>query len=270
MSNKIWLIRRYEFDYNGECYAAYGSCDFAEFKNKEEAEVAYRKFEISKARKFSLSDMEFPMYTSEEHLLALDDFVYLKCGRHILNEHGSLINEPLPKELSDEDTFTFVNMANSQAAQLLELDEREANKKYWVVFFPFKRNYLNREWVSGVQMHSKLALVSAETKAYIKKVFCSEWRGDGQIFGVNIDVIKSIEYLRFRGSLEKLSQQPLLLNHLVEKYPDYLKYENNVLRVRVCNCDAFWAVNEQLKKPFIEFCALNDAEIKDLGAIAVD
>jgi hypothetical protein len=49
----------------------------------------------------------------------LDSFVFSKCGQHILNNDGRLINEPLTKELSNEDTFAFINMANAHCSGLM-------------------------------------------------------------------------------------------------------------------------------------------------------
>ena len=271
MSNKMWVIRGYHFGYNDECYGTCGNYKVGSFTTKEEAEQAYKKLEIKDARQFPLKDMEFAMCGGGESLEVLDAFVYEKCGKHILLE-DELIDDVLPHELSDEDTFEFINRADAHAYQLVEFSDEEANREYWIAYFPYGNAYFANDYVNGVEMSfDERPLVYGETIPDLQGEFaldCQDFGVDSQYFGQDIvvngkRVYNRVNFVKVKGVLADITNNPLLLQKLIEQYPDDFKLSNAELWIGTEISTAFWAANELLKKPLVEFKRFTAKELED-------
>lgn len=263
MSDKAYVIRGYHFGYNDECFGKCGDYKVASFETKEEAEKVYKKLEIKDARQFPLKDMEFVMCSDEDKLQELDAFVYEKCGQHILND-DELIDDVLPRQLSDEDTFEFINKANAHAYQLVEFSDEEANKKYWVAYFPENEEYLSvsREWVNGVQVFDEVIIYSKDKIGILSKI---DLERDLVKFWGKLVIWNNNKCIKIKGKLEELSCQPLLLKQLIEQNKSDLSYSKDNLIINVGKAYIFWSVNELLTQPIIEIKSLNERELNDIG-----
>ena len=70
-------------------------------------------------------------------------------------------------------------------------------------------------------------------------------------------------WLQLKCLLEKLTEQPLLLEKIIAQYPNDLKYKHKLLSISSENQAAFWAVNELLKKPIVDFKSYTLDELEE-------
>lgn len=272
MSDKTYVVRGYHFGYNDECYGKCGNYKVASFNTKEEAEKVYKKLEIKDARQFPLKDMEFAMYGGGQSFEELDAFVYEKCGQRILDQYGELIDGVLPHQLSDEDTFEFINRADAHAYQVVEFSDEDANKKYWVAYFPYMDAYFTRSYVNGVEiLFDDEPLVYGETLEELQGEFaldCQDFGVDSQYVGRDIVIngkrdYKRVNFVKIKGVLADITDNSLLLQKLIEQYPDDFKLNDVELWIGTEISTAFWAVNELLKQPLVEFRQFTAKELEE-------
>lgn len=272
MGDKTYVIRGYHFGYNDECYGKCGNYKVASFNTKQEAEAVYKKLEIKDARQFPLKDMEFAMYGGGQSFEELDAFVYEKCGQRILDQDGELIDGVLPSQLSDEDTFEFINRADAHAYQLVEFSDEDAQKKYWVAYFPYMDSYFTRDYVNGVEiLFDDEPLVYGETLEELQ----GEFALDCQDFGVDIqdwsqemtvngkNIHHRATFVKVTGTFADITVHPLLLQQLIDQYPYDLRVTHNELWVSTEISTVFWAVNDLLKQPLVEFRKFTAKELED-------
>jgi hypothetical protein len=268
----MWIIRGYHFGYNDECFSKCGKYTVNKFSSQEKAEQVYKRLEIKDARQFPLKEMEFAMYGGGESLEVLDAFVYEKCGQHILDEDGELIDDVLPHQLSDNDTFEFIKKVKAYAYQLVEFSDEEANKDYWIAYLPYENTYLTRDYVNGVEILSdEKPLVYGETIQDLQGEFsldCQDFGVDSQYFGQDIvvngkRVYNRVNFVKVIGVLADITDNPLLLQKIIEQYPDDFKLTNTELWIGTEISTAFWAANELLKQPLVEFKRFTAKELED-------
>ncbi len=117
-----YVIRAKYFGYNDEVFYIAGNRIANIFDNKQQAEATYKQLEIESARDFALYEVESLFEADEAQLKQLDDFVFARCGEHILDD-DELSMDILPVSLNDEDTFEFVQLAEMQKFQLIQFDQ---------------------------------------------------------------------------------------------------------------------------------------------------
>ena len=238
-----YVIREKYFGYNDETFYVAGNRIANVFDNKQQAELAYKKLEIDGARDFALYEVESLFDADEALLQQLDDFVYSRCGEHIC-EAGDISDDVLPVSLSDDDTFEFIQLAGMQKFQLVEFENQVKFYGLWSV--------KKQQWV---EEHDEC--------------FAS------LVYSENTDELKNkIEYvfadydydaIQLKGTLEQLSEQPLLLKALLATESG-LSYDENTqtLTIGAWQEDALYAINPLLKQPIFEIKEIGLEEIQTI------
>lgn len=237
------MIRAKYFGYNDEVFYVAGNRIANVFDNKQQAELAYKKLEIDGARDFALYEVESLFDADEALLQQLDDFVYSRCGEHICEE-GDVSHDVLPASLSDDDTFEFIQLAGMQKFQLVEFENQVKFYGLWSV--------KKQRWV---EEHDEC--------------FAS------LVYSENTDELKNkIEYvfadydydaIQLKGTLEQISEQPLLLKALLATESG-LSYDENTqtLTIGAWQEDALYAINPLLKQPIFEIKEIGLEEIQTI------
>lgn len=237
-----YVIRANYFGYNDETFYVAGNRIANVFADQAQAEQTYRQLEIQDARDFALYEIESFFDASQEELQKFDDFVFSRCGQHLL-ENGELIEDTLPDELSDEDTFEFIQLAQMQKYQLIRFEDQP---KFYAIWLPQQEKWIKQydECFEGLiysespeQLKSSLELIFNE-------------------YGSGIDL---------QGTLADLSEQPILLQSTIAAQAG-LSYDaaQNLLKIKIWNEEALYAVNSLLKQPIFEIRSLNVEEILQL------
>lgn len=231
-----YVIRAKYFGYNDEVFYVAGNRIANVFGDKAQAEAAYKKLEIDGARDFALYEVESLFDADEALLKQLDDFVFSRCGERIC-EDGDISHDVLPESLSDEDTFEFIQLAGMQKFQLVQFEQEVKFYGLWSV--------KKQQWL---EEHDECFA--------------------GLIYSVNPDELKNkVEHIfadydysaiQLKGSLEELSNQPVLLKALVSTQSglSYDESEQNLV-IDAWQDTALYAVNPLLKRSLFE--------IKDIG-----
>jgi len=174
--------------------------------------------------------------------------------------------------LSDDDTFEFINKAGAHAYQVVEFSDEDANKQYWVAYFPYLDIYFTRDYVNGVEiLFDEKPLVYGETIEELQGEFaldCEDLGVDSQYVGRDILTngkrdYKKVNFLKLKGTLADITEHPLLLNKLIEQYPDDFKLMNTELWIGTEISTVFWAANQLLKQPLVEFRQFSAKELEE-------
>lgn len=243
MAMTTYVIRAKYFGYNDEVFYVTGNRISNVFQDQAEAEAAYQKLEVEGARDFALYEVESLFDADEAMLKQLDEFVFSRCGEHIYQD-GEISRDVLPSSLSDADTFSFVQMAEMQKFQLVHFDHEV---KFYGLWSTKKQQWLEEhdEFFAG--------LIYAESPELLKDKIES--------------IFKDYDYsdIELEGSLESLSDQPILLKALIQT--DYaLSYDEDkqILNIGLWQNEALYAVNALLKQPLFEVKQIELEEIQRL------
>jgi hypothetical protein len=239
-----YVIREKYFGYNDEVFYASGQRIAGIFDNKEQAEIIYKQLEMNGMRDFALYEVEALFDADEALLKKLDDFVFSRCGEHIYQK-GEVSRDPLPKSLSDEDTFEFIQLADMQKFQLVQFENEARFYALWSV--------KQQKWV---EEHDEFfaSLVYAEQpeqlKSNVRTIFADYDYGDIQL----------------QGSFEELSDQPVLLQAMI-KAQSGLKYNQKTQTLIIMQGweeEGLYAVNPLLKQPLFE---IREIELEEIQSI---
>lgn len=241
-----YVIRAKYFGYNDEVFYIAGNRIANIFDNKQQAEATYKQLEIDGARDFALYEVDSLFEADEEKLRSLDEFVFSRCGEHILDD-DELSMDILPVSLNDEDTFEFVQLAEMQKFQLVQFDQ---DAKFYGLWSMKKQQWLEEhdEGFAG--------LVYSENPELLGKSV-------GKVFAEYDDCS-----IRLAGSLSELSAQPVLLKALIGAESG-LSYDENKqeLIIDFWQQEALYAVNPLLKQPLF---AIREISLEDIQRIEKD
>ena len=239
-----YVIRAKCFGYNDEVFYVSGNRIANVFHDQAQAEATYRQLEINSARDFGLYEVESLFDADEKTLQALDDFVFERCGEHIL-EDGMVSHNALPDELSDDDTFEFIQRARMQAFQLTHFAEEP---KFYAI------------WVTKSQEYLKIHDECFSTLAYAETAE-----------GLNDD-IGSVFYeyespLVLKGALDALSATPVLLQAAIDTHKKHAKYDAGKQQLTIKqDTDTLLSINALLREPLFEVRQLSIDEIQEIEA----
>ncbi|RZG86122.1 hypothetical protein [Acinetobacter venetianus] len=239
-----YVIREKYFGYNDEVFYVSGNRINKVFQDKEQAEAAYKQLEINGARDFALYEVESLFDADEALLKQLDDFVFLRCGEHIYQE-GEVSRDTLPESLSDEDTFEFIQLADMHKFQLVQF-EHEA--KFYALWSVKKQQWVEEhdEFFAGLAYADQ----PEQLKTNVRTIFADY----------------DYEDIQLKGSLEDLSEQPVLLKALI-KNSKALKYNNKSQTLTILQGweeEGLYAVNPLLKQPLFEIKEISLEEIQTI------
>ncbi|MBH2002860.1 MAG: hypothetical protein I8H98_11460 [Moraxellaceae bacterium] len=237
-----YVIREKYFGYNDEVFYASGNRIASIFDHKEQAELTYKQLEINGARNFALYEVESLFDADEALLKQLDDFVFSRCGEHIYQE-GEVSREMLPESLSDEDTFQFIQLADMHKFQLVKFENEAKFYALWSV--------KQQKWVEEHdEFFASLAYADQpeQLKTNVGTIFADYDYGDIQL----------------KGSLEELSDQPILLQAMITAQSS-LKYDQKsqtLIIMQGWEEEGLYAVNPLLKQPLFEIKEIELEEIQ--------
>ncbi|HIQ34374.1 MULTISPECIES: hypothetical protein [Acinetobacter] len=239
-----YVIREKYFGYNDEVFYVAGHRIANVFEDKTQAEVEYKQVEIASARDFPLYEVESLFDATEEELQKLDDFVFSRCGVHILGKYGAVSEGILPDCLNDEDTFEFIQLAKMQKFQLVKFEHEVKFYGLWSV--------KNQQWL---QEHDEFSasLVYVEEQDQLKNKVEAIF-ADYDYAEINLE-----------GSLEELSNHPVLLQALIATESG-LSYDETkkVLTIGEWEDVALYAINPLLKQPLFEIKEISLEEIQTI------
>jgi hypothetical protein len=211
MSNTKYALRANVFGYNDEYYNIYdGSSDgriCGLYETREEAMEAWKKLEHQTVKKQPLGQVQEFFERSEEEMHALDNFVFERCGEHIV--HDDYLDEECETTIAKmnvDDVFEFLTKAELCSYTLVEYQPTDA--KFYVWWLPKEEKYI----VSDVSIGGSGGLCRGNSveelysdHAWILTFpYVPNW-GD--------------KYLRFKGTLAELSHTPEILRSLIASNP---------------------------------------------------
>jgi hypothetical protein len=239
-----YVIREKYFGYNDEVFYASGNRIASIFEQKEKAEATYKQLEINGARDFPLYEVESLFDADEALLKKLDDFVFSRLGDHIYKD-GEVSRDTLPENLSDEDTFEFIQLANMQKFQLVQF---ECEAKFYALWSVKQQKWVEEhdEFFAGLAYADQ----PEQLKTNVRSIFADYDYDD----------------IELKGSFEDLSEQPVLLQALI-KNNKALKYNNKsqtLIIMQGWEEEGLYAVNPLLKQPLFEIKEISLDEIQTI------
>lgn len=239
-----YVIREKYFGYNDEVFYASGNRIASIFEQKEKAEATYKQLEINGARDFPLYEVESLFDADETLLKKLDDFVFSRSGDHIYKD-GEVSRDTLPENLSDEDTFEFIQLANMQKFQLVQF---ECEAKFYALWSVKQQKWVEEhdEFFAGLAYADQ----PEQLKTNVRSIFADYDYDD----------------IELKGSFEDLSEQPVLLQALI-KNNKALKYNNKsqtLIIMQGWEEEGLYAVNPLLKQPLFEIKEISLDEIQTI------
>lgn len=235
MNTTRYVLRAHYFGYNDEYFYVSGSQIHQVFDDHAEAQAAWKKLEIQAAREYPLHELQSFFDGDKVFLQEMDEFVFSRCGAHILDEHGWPIQDALPEALSDDDTFAFIQRAHINSYQLITL---HPDDRFYTIWLPLKQEYLmeHDECISCLVY----AANTDDLRSHLDSIMYS---------------LDDNPYL-LKGSLETLSDSPTLLQAAI-KSNKHLKYNEKKQQLEIHDYDgaALQAINGLLKTPLFEYQA---------------
>ncbi len=240
--SQSYVIRAAYFGYNDEVFYVSGQTINSVHTDKKEAELKLHKLVVEHARQMDLGEVASIFDGSDAFIKQLDDFVFLKCDKHIANGNYIDGGTYLPRELSDEDVFEFSKLSRMKAYDLVEFEDKPLFKALWDCEEEEYQMFFD-EGMDGV--------IFASTDAELKENLA--------------EFAEDKSWSELKGSIEELSDKPALLSALIESN-EQLSFNNekNVLKIKDESTDALLAVNELLKKPLFEVKELTAEQIEEL------
>ena len=239
-----YVIRAKCFGYNDEVFYVAGNRIANVFHDKAQAEQRYKQLEIEAARNFALYEVEALFNASQEKLKALDAFVFERCGKHIATGY-EVSRDTLPIELSDDDTFEFVQRAGMQSYQFISFEQAPVFYALWSV--------KQQEWYKTYDEFFT-GLIYAASPEQLKD----------QLEFIFDEQDSSSE---FTGALEDLSSTPALLYALITSHPN-INYnaKNQQIRINDWDTDALYSINALLKNPLFEIREISLDALQEIEA----
>lgn len=236
-----FVLRSYCFGYNDENFYVVGWQVGKIFDDREEAEATYRKLQIQYLSDLDLSEHEYVFDGETEYLEKIDKYLHEKTGKHVLDGGYVGDNRFVHTELSDDDLFEFGEFADMRAYKLIEIDDEPV---FYALFDPKENDYVKYydESVEGPVYGNSL---DEANELIAEHAYESDWVG--------------------RGSLESLSDNPVLLGQLIESTSG-LGYNEGKKRLTIKDPRKgnAAALNELLKKPIFEIREMDAQAMKKL------
>jgi len=223
-----FVIRPYCFGYNDENFYITGWQAGKAFESREEAEAAYRTLQLQYLRELPLGEHEYVFDGDSKYLEKISNFIREKTGKTVFD--GDYIESTCDghKEMNDDDLFEFGEFAEMRGYKLIEVDDEPV---FYVLFDPEGDEY--------VQFYDE--------------------EFQGPVFGNSLDELNGliVEHAdsnwSARGSLEDLSENPVLLRQAIDSATgiDYDEDKQRLTMSRPGPGEAV-ALNGLLKKPIFE------------------
>lgn len=236
-----YVLRSYCFGYNDENFYVNGWQIGKIIDNREEAESTYRKLQLDYLRQIDLSEHEYVFNGSQKYLEKIDKYLHEKTGKHVLEGDYVDSNRELHMELSDDDLFAFGEFADMRAYKLIEFDDEPV---FYALYNPREKDFVK----------------------YYDESFEGLVYGNSQeeVNGLIADYAYDADFVG-RGTLESLSDNPVLLKQLIDSAKG-IKYSEAKKKLTVAHTDgnSAAALNELLKEPIFEIREMDAQSIKKL------
>lgn len=240
MSNIKYVIRQQSFAYNDEYYDTRDPMKgniTAVYDDKSTAEEAYKQLIVDALYENELGQFGIVENHGYEQHEKIEAF--------ILEKTGQAYDQQLPT-LELDDAFEFAKLTKILHYQLIEIDNSLPN---YVIFFPNHNSYFS---VSAYGQEDEVLLIGNDPhflfdqQSYPDNYYCINEHLESFFSSLN---------LQLEGSLEELSDTPVLLEHFI-KEKSWLKYENQILKVDYYedqeSFDRIKSLNALLKDPIFE------------------
>jgi hypothetical protein len=242
-----YVIRRFEFAYNDECYMTDGELGRIEaaFDDEASAQAKLQRLVVQYLRTEDLSNYE-AFYEPEEELIErLNAFCIDRCGVPLTDGDGHA-NE-LPDGLSDADVFELAQIADLMPYQVVKVPPSGGFVALWL---PQEEAYVGTDaYEQSIAYQTHVEALMADVPYELYDAFPSSWQ----------------------GSFEELSDSPLLLRQLVAAEPRFT-YDENTRTLSLANDlwnvpgSVLFGLNALLKHPVFEIHTLSVAHLMDMDA----
>jgi len=239
--SKSYVIRAAYFGYNDEVFYVSGQTINSVHIDKDQAKAKLNKLVVEHARQADLAEVASIFDASDDYIKELDDFVFLKCDKHITS--GSYIDGGtyLPREMSGEDVFEFSKLSRMKAFDLVEFEDNPLFKAIW-------------------------GCKAEEYQMFSDECMCGViFAGSDEELKENLEEFAEDEsWDKIKGSIDELTDKPALLNSLIESNKE-ITFDSNksLLKIKSYFPSALLAVNELLSKPLFEIRELTAAQIEE-------
>ena len=226
-----YALRANFFGYNDETFYVAGNRLQTIYPDLDSAKAALFQLELDSARQFELHEIDSFFNADDGFIEKMDAFVFERCGEHIV-EDGEVIEDTIPDALSDADTVEFVQMADMNSYQIIEVP---TDKVFYTLWLIDKQQYALNYDESGT------SLIYAESAQQLL---------DEQLENLMYTLD---DELNLSGSLEQLSHSPVLLQATIDSQKN-LRYDQRKAQLQIKNQDpqALRAVHDLLKTPLYE------------------
>ncbi|MDD5275961.1 MAG: hypothetical protein PHR16_07755 [Methylovulum sp.] len=259
MSNTKYALRANTFGYNDEYYNLYdGSTDgriCGIYETREAAMDAWKKMEHQTVKNQPLGSVLFYRQgdlgaLSEEEALALDNFVFARCGEHIW--HDEYVDEECETTIARmnvEDVFEFLTKAELCSYTLVEY--QQTNAKFYVWWLPEKENYIFSD--EGMGGSGGVCQANSVEKLYADYGWFLEY---------TLDKCEG-DYYHFTGALNGLSHSPEILRTLIATDPK-IQYDEAQQTLSLQDNSVFKLVYPLLINPTIEVREVTIEQIMEI------
>ncbi len=244
-----YIIRQVAYQYNDEyLYVHCSGGVYAEYDNEEEANKALEALKIRTLRETNLGDTEYlsPCACYDRHKEAakqvkeyltqkgFPNFVEENQGRYYTDYE----NGYLPSSLSDEEILHIGDVLGLRFYELAKLEDDENFYALWDFRNQEHKNYIDAYY-----------FFNSEEEA---------------IKHLGEELPYQFNNKKFEGTLEELSETPIVLNTLIESTEE-LSYEGNILNVKgQLSAENSIALHELLKEKFYEVKPFNLSEAREI------
>ena len=238
--SKNYVVRGYRWGYNDETFYPEGGFIHDVYPDKESADAALVKLERRHWSEMNLHETDVLFDGDPKVIAELNSFLGKKLGVK-LDDSDSDYEFFVPKELSDEDFITFLDIAKIHAYKIIESD---GESEFFAIWLPDDEAYLT---------------VGDE---------------EAVVFGVSIEQLKSelkedpwaLTHLAedselLEGKLEDISSAPNMLKELIASNKG-ASYKDGRIYLDEEDVDLHVAINEMLKVPMFQFKTISVDELR--------
>ena len=235
-----YVLRSYCFGYNDENFYVCGWKIGEIFDNRDEAEAAYRKLQLDYLRQLDLSEHEYVFNGDAKYLTKIDDFLHQKTGKRLLDGDYVDRDADLHTTLNEDDLLEFGEFAGMRAYKLIEFDDKPV---FYALYNPREKDFVKNfdEYFEG--------LVYGNSQ--------------DEVNGMMAEYAYGADYVG-RGSLEDLSDNPVLLKQLIDSSKG-VNYDSSKKKLTLnYNAENAAALNDLLKQPIFEIREMDAEAIKKI------
>lgn len=264
MTTKRYVLRARMFAYDDEYYNYYdmdeagGFC--GAYTDIESATEAWQKHEqniLSKRPLYSVRDF---IEQANEKLIEWDNFVFTRCGEHIIEQGESWSYpeedcEKIIQKMNPADILAFVQMAGINSYQLMAV-EFDEEATFYLRWLPEQQTY---QYANDDETGESFLCCESSYEALLDSYF-DHVPYEGSKRGYHYEEQAFI----LAGTLAELSHSPALLKTVIDNNPETVEYNEPESKLHLKSYQVFKQIYPLLAQPPFE---VREVSIEQLNAI---